>query len=75
MKINKLPYKIEVDDYHEFDTIQDYLRTLVPGMIVEEIGYLEDTYVGIVYYKTTPKALIKALKEKIEKEIANNERL
>ena len=70
MKINKLPFKIGVQDYHEFEDVQYYFNKIIRGIKVEEIGldYATGEYLGIVYHKTTSKPAIKALTAKIIKE-------
>ena len=67
MKITKMPYTIEVDDYHEFEFIRKNLNDLIRGIKVEEVTYLGGVYLGIVYHKTTNKSKVKNLKAKLVK--------
>lgn len=67
MKITKLPYSVEVGDYHEFSNMQDILGQLVRGIRVEEVMYIRGGYIGIVYHTSTSKAKLKVLKAKLEK--------
>ena len=45
-KVN-LPQRIAVDDYHEFDSIQDLLCDT--GIKVKEVGFIAPEYIGILY--------------------------
>lgn len=51
MKVSTdLPKRVEVSDYHEFTTIQTYLRFIVhPAIKVTEIGRIGIKYIGMVH--------------------------
>jgi hypothetical protein len=46
--IIKLPQEIEVEDYHEFSSLQEYFQSLNPKIKVKEVG-TNCSYIGIVY--------------------------
>ena len=53
MKLNvTLPNIIEVDDYHEFAHIQNYLREIFEDnkFKITESGFYNGKYIGVVYY-------------------------
>jgi len=43
----KLPQRVSVSDYHEFDSLQDYLSNT--GIKVKEVGFIAPEYIGIIY--------------------------
>ena len=73
----QLPKIIEVDDYHDFDHLQDGYRKLVPGIKVREINSDPERgiYIGIAYIGNLNSASNRALlrtEEKRLKEIHDN---
>ena len=70
MKIN-LPARIEVMDYHEFDSLLEALKQIIPGIKVKEIGCVGN-YIGIAYVgnlqEIKNKKLFKAIKEETKEE-------
>jgi len=49
MKNLNLPTLIEVDDYHEFDYLEQYFKKINPKIRVKEVGTNYSIYVGLVY--------------------------
>jgi hypothetical protein len=45
----QLPKRIDVGDYHDISDLQGALKELHPRLRVKEVGFLEGTYVGVVY--------------------------
>jgi hypothetical protein len=66
MKIDvDLPRFVWVDDYHEFYSVQTYMKLLNRKIKVEEIGFCGSDYVGIAYIGRRPsKANIRKMLEK-----------
>ena len=66
----KLPKEIAVIDYHEFDSVGDYLRQIGLKVKVEEVGFNYHTgkYIGMIFEKKTAevKKAINALRKKLK---------
>lgn len=65
MKIN-LPIQIEVDDYHEFDYLEEYFKKLNRHIKIEEIGF-KGYYTGLVYSRKDKS--YRKLKKEIKRQI------
>ena len=53
----KLPVAVRVDDYHEFNSIDEYVKALNPKLRFEEVSddtAFENPYWGIFYYGKPP---------------------
>ena len=48
----EVPIIIQVLDYHEFDYMEQLLKCLNDKLVVEEFGYQESTYFGLIHLGT-----------------------
>lgn len=62
-----LPQRIEVENYHDFATAQEYFKLLNKKIKVKEIGF-DGNHVGIVYVCSLQEPENKFLFNKIKKE-------
>lgn len=67
MNIN-CPVKLIVNDYHEFDEIQEQMRKVIPGIKVKEIGFDAPNYIGMAYIGNLKKPENQTLLKKIQKQ-------
>ena len=44
-----LPRIVIVDDYHDFNVLQDALRWVIPGVKVREVGFVDGKHKGVIY--------------------------
>jgi hypothetical protein len=61
-----LPLRIDVDDYHEIESIGELLKKLNPRIKVKELG-CNGRYVGIAYIGTLNDDNVKNMIEQITK--------
>lgn len=53
--ITHLPKLITVEDYHEFDDLNEYFKVIHPSLKVREVGFSDEgKYVGVVYISKMP---------------------
>lgn len=65
-----LPQLIFVDDYHEFHHLENIFQELGLQVLVEEIGFVDTQYVGVIHTNTeeeraTVQQLIDYYKEEV----------
>ena len=73
----KLPVAVRVNDYHEFDSIDEYVKALNPKLRCEEVSddiAFDNPYWGIFYYGKPPsKKTVSKLLEDAGAEIVKYE--
>lgn len=48
----EVPFQVQAADYHDFNYMGDLFRLLDDRIVVEEVGYSDGAYVGIVHLGT-----------------------
>lgn len=69
MKVN-LPCIIKVSDYHEFRSLQEQFRQIIPGIKVFEVGFTNaHLYEGVAYVGRKDDKKVRHLVKEINEDI------